>query len=182
MKCSCATPSLHRQKTPGRICHGTFCEVFFLLREKAELMTIFLINSSVQHEDTKMFFSRRQVSQGRRQRGVTAQETFKFVLDNHCTVTAVVFPPLRAMSRSSSVEGCTDILARRGVEGIIFFLRQEGCQGLQEDRRGNQSSHGKFDEASQKHEETFYIYNILKEPYIYSVSYTHLTLPTIYSV
>ena len=46
------------------------------------------------------------------------------------------------MSRSSSVQGRQDISARRGVE-VRIFLGQEGCQDLQEDRRGNQSSHRK---------------------------------------
>ena len=145
--------------------------VFFLLREKPSLKTacdiflfrdrnktvrennFFLEKSSVQQEDTRMFFLRCRVSQGRRQGGVIAQETFNFVSDSLHS-DSLFSPPLRAMSRSSSVEGRPDILARRGVE-VIIFLRQEGCQGLQEDRRGNQSSHGKSTKLAKKPKKLF---------------------------
>ena len=72
------------------------------------------------------------------------------------------------MSRSSSVEGRRDIPARRGVEEI-FSSRQEGCQGLPEDRRGNQSSHGKLTKLVRNTKKLFiYTFFSTRATYIYN--------------
>ena len=108
--------------------------------------------SSVQYEDRIMFFLRRQVSQSRRQRGVSAQETFKFVSDI-CAVTASFLPPSERCQDPRRLRVVRTYL--HGGEGRLIFLRQEGCHGLQEDHRGNQSSHGKSTKLVKKPKKLF---------------------------
>ena len=103
-------------------------------------------------------FLRRQVSQGERQRGVTAQETFKSC-QPFVKVTASFSSPLQAMSRSSSVEGRRNIPARRGVESIFSSDKKDAK--VFKKIVGATNLVMKINEASQKQEETFYIYNIL---------------------
>ena len=158
MRCSCATPGLHRQKTPGRTCHETFIQCFCFAQRKSELksqlVTIFcfvietrqcgitfFFKSSVQQEDTRIFLFATPSLSRKETTGRSCSRNIQFRA-RHLHGDSFFSPPLQAMSRSSSVEGHRDIPARRGVE-LIIFLGQEGCQGLQEDRRGNQSSHGK---------------------------------------
>ena len=114
-----------------------------------------------------MLFSRRQVSQGERRRGVFVQRNIQFVSDilsdkrNSST--------LQAMSRPSSVGGRRDIPARRRGERK-FSSRQEGCQGLPEDRRGNQSSQGKLTK----------LVSNTKKPFSYTLFYEQLIFTFIF--
>ena len=56
----------------------------------------------------------------------------------------------------------------RGEEGKENFLqRQEGCQGLSEDRRGNQSSQGKLTKLVSNTKKLFIYTLFLRATYIY---------------
>ena len=136
-----------------------FCEM-----ETDKLLWIFfLFFLQCYKEDTEMFFLRRRVSQGERRRDVPAWETFS--LCQTFTKRQLSSPTLQAMSRSSSVEGRRDIPARREGEKK-FSSRQEGCQGLPEDRRGNQSSHGKLTKLVSNTKKLFIYTLFLRATYI----------------
>ena len=123
-------------------------------------------------------FERRRVFEGRRRRGVCVQLNIYLFLCQTFAQWQLLFSPLQAMSGSSSVEGRRDILARRGVE-VIIFLRQEGCQDLQEDRRGNQSSHGKSTKLVKNWRNFLFLQFFFSQEshtYIYMIFFLYLVL------